>query len=181
MNNDFYTQWNVKSRLSIVRVVWLCVNCVLVWTCVTDCSVYLCECVLCACLNTVRFATTDFRLHKTGFRTWMYIASRMFRCNFDRQRASPKIRIIIGQGALLFLLPNDKQKVTIHRNILSSLLSLVHVWRKGEEICVTFYKCVPWSEASRVCVSLSLSLSLSLSFSLSLYLSLYLFISLPLS
>ena len=33
----------------------------------TDYSVCLCECVLCACLNSVRFATNDFCLHKTGF------------------------------------------------------------------------------------------------------------------
>ena len=32
----------------------------------TDYSVCLCECVLCACLNSVRFATNDFCLHKTG-------------------------------------------------------------------------------------------------------------------
>ena len=39
----------------------------------------LCECMLCACLNGVRFATNDFCLHKAGFKTWMYIASRMFK------------------------------------------------------------------------------------------------------
>ena len=83
-----YTQRSVKTRLSIVRVVWMCVNGMLVWTWVTDYSVCLCECVLCACLNSVRFATNDFYLHKTGFKTWMYIAARMLRWCFDRQRAS---------------------------------------------------------------------------------------------
>ena len=83
-----YTQRSVKTRSSIVRVVWMCVNGVLVWTWVTDYSVCLCECVLCACLNSVRFATNDFCLHKTGFKTWIYIASRMLRWCFDRQRAS---------------------------------------------------------------------------------------------
>ena len=34
------------------------------------------------------FATNDFCLHKTGFKTWVYIASRMLRWCFDRQRAS---------------------------------------------------------------------------------------------
>ena len=34
-----------KHILSIVRVVWMCVNGVLVWTWVTDYSVCLCECV----------------------------------------------------------------------------------------------------------------------------------------
>ena len=77
-----------EKRLSIVRVVWMCVSGVLVWTWVTDYSVSLCECVLCACLNSVRYATNDFCLHKTGFRTWVYIASRMFKWCFDRQRAS---------------------------------------------------------------------------------------------
>ena len=83
-----YTQWSVKTRWSIVRVVWMCVNGVLVWTWVTDYSVSLCECVLCACLNSVRLATNDFCFHKTGFKTWMYIASRMFRWCFDRQCTS---------------------------------------------------------------------------------------------
>ena len=47
---------------------------------------FLCECVLCACLNNVRFATNDFCLHKTGFKTWMYIALRMFRkCTLYRK------------------------------------------------------------------------------------------------
>ena len=49
----------------------MCVNGVLVWTWVTDYSVCLCECVLCACLNSVRFAANDFCLHKTGFNTWV--------------------------------------------------------------------------------------------------------------
>ena len=44
----------------------------------TDYLVCLCECVLCACLNSVRFATNSFCLNKTSFKTWMYIASRMF-------------------------------------------------------------------------------------------------------
>ena len=83
-----YTQRSVKTRLSIVRGVCMHVNGVLVWTWVTDYSVCLCECVLCACLNSVRFATNDFCLHKTGFKTWIYIASRMLRWCFDRQRAS---------------------------------------------------------------------------------------------
>ena len=51
-----YTQRSVKTRLSIVRVVWMRVNGMLVWTWVTDYSVCLCECVLCACLNRVRFS-----------------------------------------------------------------------------------------------------------------------------
>ena len=37
----------VCAWLVIVRVVWMCVNGVLVWTWVTDYSVSLCECVLC--------------------------------------------------------------------------------------------------------------------------------------
>ena len=36
-----YTQRSTKTRLSIVRVVWMCVNGVLVWTWVTDYSVSL--------------------------------------------------------------------------------------------------------------------------------------------
>ena len=32
----------------------------------TDYSVCLCECVLCACVNSVRFATNDVCPHKTG-------------------------------------------------------------------------------------------------------------------
>ena len=44
------------------------------------------ECMLCVCLNNVRFTTNDFCLHNTGLKQRMYIASRTSRCCFDRQR-----------------------------------------------------------------------------------------------
>ena len=53
-----YTQRSVKTRLSIVRVVWMCVNGMLVWTWVTDYSVCLCECVLCAVWKYVHSSET---------------------------------------------------------------------------------------------------------------------------
>ena len=58
---------NHKKENSIARVVLMCVNEVLVWTWVTNYAVCLCGCVLCASLNSVRFATNDFCFHKTGF------------------------------------------------------------------------------------------------------------------
>ena len=102
-----YTQRSVKTRLSTVQsCVNMCVNGALVWTWVTDYSVSLCtcECMLCAFLNSVRFATNDFCLHKTGFKIWMYVASRKFKWCFDRQRASTlksvALFVIFTTGAL---------------------------------------------------------------------------------
>ena len=84
--NNEYTKQSVKTRLSTVRVVWMACLCEHGW----QTTQYACANVCCVRLNIVRYATNDFCLHKTGFKTWMYIASRMltFRWCFDRQRAS---------------------------------------------------------------------------------------------
>ena len=68
--------------LSIVRVVWMCVNGVLVWTWVTDYSVSM------RVWTVWDLQQTTFAYTRQVLKTWMYIASRMFKWCFDRQRAS---------------------------------------------------------------------------------------------
>ena len=61
---------------------------------VTDCSECLCECVLCACLNIVRFVTVDLRLHDTGFKP---VQSKAVRLCVNIMLWSPSLTVVVAR------------------------------------------------------------------------------------